>query len=137
MHRLIYGEWLSFKLIALLGALSKLGLAYVTLMAVAGAMTGLYFALLLGLLVYRLGNSRNDDEANLILSCTLGGWLATLLTMVLVASATVMCNQEPENCSYPVLSSVAGWAVLAVGAVPFLGAILGAVIYWRSLRRRK
>ncbi|MBD2096824.1 hypothetical protein H6F90_17110 [Trichocoleus sp. FACHB-591] len=109
-----------------------------TLMAIVGAVAGLSFALLLGFVVYRLGSSRNDDEANLILSCTLGGWLITLLPLVLVAIAAVTCNQEPENCSYPVLSSIAaGWAVLAVGTVPFLGSILGAVTYWRSLRRRE
>jgi hypothetical protein len=137
MHRLIHSEWLSFKLTVLLGTLSDLSLAYLSLTAVVGAVAGLYFACLLGFLVYRLGKFRNDAEANLILSCTLGGWLVTLLPLVLVASVAVFCNQEPANCSYPVSSSVAGWAVLAVGTVPFLGSVLGALTYWRSLRRRE
>ncbi len=129
-------EWLNLTLLPLLANTIKLGVAYMRLMALAGAMGGLVFAFLLGFIIHQSVNFQNSNEANLILFCTLSGWFYGLLLALLVSIAANICSQD-LNCHPLLAPGSANLATLAIGIVPFSTTLLGAAIYWRSLRRRR
>lgn len=129
--------WHNLSLMAQLMATSRLGFAFLNAIALCGALLGLGAGVLIAFVVYQFSKPKTSNEANLILFCTLGGWLAGLLLTVLMALVAVTCSQAAEACLYPISPATANLFILAIAVVPSLGAVLGALLYWRSLGRHE
>jgi uncharacterized membrane protein len=125
MDHLGSGDWEGFKWLGL------------SLFALFGTVIGIVFAFIISFIVYQFVKSKtnnDDDEVNLILFCTLCGWSSGLLLTLLTAMVAIACNEESKKCVYSISSNIAESSVVAIGILPSLGVIVGAIIYWRWLR---
>jgi hypothetical protein len=98
---------------------------------------GVVTAFITGYLTYQTGQTKDGQTANLILFFTLGGCFLGLLAACIV----LMVRNQYSNRSQTLveetsiqLINMADWSILLL---PSLGAIVGAISYWRLFRVRR